>query len=158
MREPRQCRVRDQIGAVFVMVVVIDRHADVVQVRRIIEQPGLERTVPVQTLEPFKQTPREQTNLFGVFERLRVMREQILHAERAHIGNQVRVRHEMSPECALAHALPGNLQFLETSLTHHGLVHQRPGQDHIGTVWVDTGNARTVVRLELDHLLDQLLE
>ena len=160
-REPRQPGVEDQVVRVAVVVVVVDRRADVVQHARRPEQlalgvaqlvqPGLRE--PVEHLER-QRPPRGRRGSGSALKRC----ARFSTDSRRTSSNSSPLAQQALEEDALAQAGLGHLDPLEAAAVEGGGQHERAAEDHVAAVGLDAGHVAALGRRPVGEPLDQLLE
>ncbi len=153
-REPRQAAVEDQIARVLVMVVVVDRHPDVVQHARRPQQLALPVVALVQAQrgELVEHPQCQRRHVAGVVCVHVVARRQVQHRGASHVLEQRRAAialrapasavGEMAlEEDPLAQPCLGDLQLLEAPGLQRAPTTTAPGQDQVGARRLDPRHA-----------------
>ena len=162
--EARQPGVEDQVARVLVVVVVVDRHADVVQHRRRPQQLALERVAGVQAgrrqlVEELEREPATCSVWAGSAwyapARLSTRRP-------ADVLEQRRVARRRPPrrleEHALAQARLRRLDALEPAGLQHRLDHHGAREDQVRPRRLDARHLAALGGRQLRQALDQLVE
>ncbi len=161
-REPRQTAVEDQVARMLVVVVVVDRHPDVVQHARRPQQLALDRVAVVepQLGELVEHPQRQLRHMPGVLRVDPVLRGEVQHAGAADVLEQRRipVGEQALEEDALAQTGLRRLEGLEPARLQHALHHHRSGEDQVRPRGLDPRDAGPLSRGQRREPVDELIQ
>ena len=160
-REPRQAGVEDEVARVLVVVVVVDRHADVVQHARAPQELALPAVAGVQAGrgELVEERQGEPRDVLGVGRVDVVARGEVEDRGAAHVVEQRRLAVEqLAEEDALAQAGLGDLDRLVAARFEHRLHDDRPGEDEVGAAVLDPLDRRALGCRQRGELVDEVVE
>ena len=149
------------------MVVVVDRHPDVVQQRRRPEQLALDAVARVEPrggelVEELEREVRDVRDVGVVVGAHPVLRGEVDDRRAAHVVEQrlaaVAPREVALEEDALAQARLGDVDRLEAALVHDGLHDERAAEDDVGAARLDARHAAALGGRQVGERLDERVE
>jgi hypothetical protein len=144
------------------VVVVVDRGADVVHHRGRPQEVALARVAGVGPglAERVPHPEREPRDVLDVGEVGVVLRGEVEDRVAAHVLEQRRVAtlEQRRVEDALAQARLGDLERVEGADVHHGLDHERAGEDQVTALGFDARDLAALFGAHVGELLDELVE
>src|SRR3954447_14576162 len=167
LTEPRQAGVQHEVAGVLVVVVVVDRHADVVQQRGGPQQLAL---VAVAGMDPgggerVEQAERQMRDVGDVRVVLgahAVLRGEVDDRRAADVVEQrlaaAGAREVALEEDALAQTRLGDVDRVEAALVEDRLHHERAAEDDVGAAGLDAGHLAALGRRQLGELVDERVE
>ena len=162
LAEPRQPGVEHEVARVLVVVVVVDRDADVVQQAGGAEQLARARVAVVQARrrEVVEQAQRQRSDVARVSGRGVVLRGEVQHAGAAHVAEQrpFAARQRALEEHALAKPCLSRLDRLEVTGLEHRLDHDRAGQHDVTARGLDPRHAAALGGRHRGETVDQIIE